>query len=260
MNSKSVNFASLNHNLSVSGVTFGRPFASGISNGSDQFRILTPLRSEAEHIEMIKGLKEKCIELTKLEKGWDGYNAVPVKIDNANFAMSIIDQLVNPQIYRPSIIPGYNGTVQIEWCENNYELEIEITKSDEVEVLLTDLKTDEMQEECLNLSSNEDFFEILSELVYKLRENREIPAHYKIAIHEKMLNNELNDENLNPRAMAAFAIHQFDSKFEKLFDDEDLATISSELCIGGLNSEIAKSINPLPYFKRNNFENQPISS
>ena len=141
--------------------TFANTSDSSVTQVKEYF---LPLRDSLAHSIMIEEQIHKCIELTELNHGWDGHNAIPVTIEKASFAMAIISQLVEPQIHRPSIIPGYNRTIQIEWCEKNYELEIEITKSNEVKVFLTDLETDEMQEVCLNISKDEKFYEVLSNL------------------------------------------------------------------------------------------------
>ena len=130
-----------------------------------------PLRIDSEHSKIVQELKDKCTELTELAVGWDGYDAVPVSINRAKLAKKIIQELVKPNVPKPGITPGYNGNIQIEWCENNFELEIEITKHNEVEVLLTDLSTGDIEEISLNLSNNKNFYFLLAELVNKLRES-----------------------------------------------------------------------------------------
>ena len=135
-----------------------------------------PMRIFSDHSNLVTELKDKCTELSKLEPGWDEYDAVPVPIEIADFAKGIIEELVKPHVPKPGIAPGYDGTIQIEWCENNYELEIEIIKPGEVEVLMTDLESGEMEEYFINLSGNENFYIVLSELVNKLSETRQTPA------------------------------------------------------------------------------------
>ncbi len=130
----------------------------------------SPLRSGAEQSKMLKELKDKCIEFTKLKKGWDGFKASPVPIEKANVAMRLIDRLVNINIPKPNIVPTYDGSIQIEWHMKNYELEIEITQLSEVEGLLIDRKTDEMHEFCVNLSDEANSFQVLTDYVLKLQE------------------------------------------------------------------------------------------
>ena len=130
----------------------------------------SPLRSSAEQSELLKELKDKCIEFTKLKKGWDGFKASPVPIEKANVAMHLIDRLVNINVPKPSIVPTYDGSIQIEWHMKNYELEIEITQLLEVEGLLIDRKTDEMHEFCVNLSDEANSYQVLADYILKLQE------------------------------------------------------------------------------------------
>ena len=129
-----------------------------------------PLRSDAEHTKLLHELKSKCIEFTELEFGWDGYKAIPVQTDKANIAISIIERLVKPFVPKPSIVPAYDGSIQIEWHVKKYELEIEVTKLTEVEGLIVDRKTDEMHEFSVSLLDEENFYHVLSGYVLKLLE------------------------------------------------------------------------------------------
>ena len=130
----------------------------------------SPIRSGAEQSKMLKELKNKCIEFTKLKKGWDGFKASPVPIERANVAMHLIDRFLNINVPKPSIVPTYDGSIQIEWHMKNYELEIEITQLSEVEGLLVDRKTDKMHEFCVNLSDETNSYHVLADYVLKLQE------------------------------------------------------------------------------------------
>ena len=72
-----------------------------------------PLRSDAEQSKMLKELKDKCIEFIKLKYGWDGFKASPVPIEKTNVAMHLIDRIVNINVPKPSIVPTYDGSIQI---------------------------------------------------------------------------------------------------------------------------------------------------
>ena len=119
---------------------------------------------------MLNELKDKCIEFTNLKRGWDGFIASPVSIEKANVVMQLIDRLIKRNVPRPSIVPTYDGSIQLEWHKKNYQLEIEFTKLTEVEGLLINRKTDEMQEFCVNLSDKVNCYQILTSYVLKLQE------------------------------------------------------------------------------------------
>ncbi len=131
-----------------------------------------PIRNHTAHSQMIKNLKEKCIEFTKLEFDWDGYNGIAVPIERAKLMIRLIENLVTPLIPKPDVVPGCDGAIQIEWCENGYELEIELTSRSMIDLLLTELETDKMFELNLNLrdKAESDIYTILSEYVSKLIE------------------------------------------------------------------------------------------
>ena len=171
MNTGNFDYASLNHDTSELRKNFGRPYTSGILNESDQFRILTPLRSEAEHFKMITKLKEKCIELTKLEQGWDGYKGIAVPEESAQLAIKILAELVNPCIPEPSIVSGCDGAIQIEWHEEKYHLEFEIINPNEIAILQIARDTREMKEYFMNVSNSVDLFDDLYNLMVQLTDN-----------------------------------------------------------------------------------------
>ncbi len=129
-----------------------------------------PLRNKSVHTQLIQDLKQKCIEFTKLEFGWDGYDAIPATSETANLAMRIIDRLIKPNVPKPGIVPVCDGAIQIEWHVKNYEFEIEITKPSVVEVLFADSKTEEVHEFSLDLTDEEYVYLVLSNYIYKLQE------------------------------------------------------------------------------------------
>ena len=132
--------------------------------------VFPPLRNNSEHSKMLNELKDKCIEFTNLKRGWDGFKASPVSIERANVAINLINQIIKSNIPRPSIVPTYDGSIQLEWHLKNYELEIELTQLTEVEGLLIDRKTDEMHEFCVNLCDKENSNQVLTGYVLKLLE------------------------------------------------------------------------------------------
>jgi len=68
--------------------------------------------------------QEKIKELTSLEIGWDGYNGVPVSQKLADIASNLLKELPNENW---QLVPGSDGSIQIEIHKKYYSIEIDIT-------------------------------------------------------------------------------------------------------------------------------------
>lgn len=62
--------------------------------------------------------------LVRLERGWDGYAAVPVPLSTATFALNMLEAMCGDQTEAPQIVPGPNGEVQLEWHTETGDVEI----------------------------------------------------------------------------------------------------------------------------------------
>ena len=131
-----------------------------------------PVRTSIAQSQLMMELKEKCIEYTKLKFGWDGYDGIAVPLASANLAIQLIEKLVSPSVPEPSIVPGGDGAIQIEWHEKKYHLEIEIFNPLAIGILLIKRNTRKMFESELNLSdeNEEKIYSVLSGYVNKLLE------------------------------------------------------------------------------------------
>ena len=74
----------------------------------------------------IQVLSERFNELTSLPRGWDGYNGVPVAFNCALFAANLIERLCVENVPAPQLVPGADGTLQLEWHMNGFDLEIDV--------------------------------------------------------------------------------------------------------------------------------------
>ncbi len=81
----------------------------------------------------------KLSELTKLPFNWDSYGANSVSADKAALAYSLLNTLMRENTPLPVIVPTPSGSVQIEWHENNIDLEIEIISATQFDVSYEDL-------------------------------------------------------------------------------------------------------------------------
>lgn len=72
-------------------------------------------------------VKNRLSELSRLPVGWDGYNAGPMRFEVGYFAAEIIRNVCDQNTqHSPSIIPGSNGDVQVEWHHNGNIIELHI--------------------------------------------------------------------------------------------------------------------------------------
>lgn len=74
----------------------------------------------------MKELANRFQSLTELQRGWDGYDGRPVSFACATFAANLIERLYESDVPAPNLVPGSDGTLQIEWHRNNYDVEIDV--------------------------------------------------------------------------------------------------------------------------------------
>jgi len=113
---------------------------------------------------------ERLKKLINLDYGWDGYQGEPVTSACAFFAGRIIAELYMEGVYPPCIIPGNDGTLQLEWHQSNHSIEIDILAPNNIEVSKENHTTGEIIEQQLTTD-----FTILSKWLYDIREPR--PRH-----------------------------------------------------------------------------------
>ena len=75
------------------------------------------------------GLRQKLSDIRKLGRGWDGDDADPVRAD----AVCEVERLLwglsmaKGSFQEPSIVPKYDGFLQLEWHDRSRSLEFELT-------------------------------------------------------------------------------------------------------------------------------------
>jgi hypothetical protein len=109
-------------------------------------------------------LRAKFDELTSLPRGWDGYTAGPVSFTCAQFAANLIERLYTKDVPAPQLVPGSDGTLQIEWHRKQFDVEIDVLGAYEVIATRRNLATDQVEE--LELEAD---FTALTEWIAALR-------------------------------------------------------------------------------------------
>jgi hypothetical protein len=63
-------------------------------------------------------------ELTKLPANWDGYGAKAVSATAAMSAVRFLSNVAYPKFSAPEIVPVSNGGLQVEWHQDQVDLEL----------------------------------------------------------------------------------------------------------------------------------------
>lgn len=79
-------------------------------------------------------VKKRLEELIQLPYGWDGYQAVHVSFENANFALRMLEAICDLRTITPEIVPGVEGDLQIEWHTLKGDIELHIRAPNDVQV------------------------------------------------------------------------------------------------------------------------------
>lgn len=106
-------------------------YASSIGAGSGEVIPLPQTSGRAalhrhSTAEWSTALGERFNAVTSLPRGWDGYTGRPVSFTCARFAAQLLERLYDGEVPPPSLVPGSDGTLQIEWHINQYDIEIDV--------------------------------------------------------------------------------------------------------------------------------------
>ena len=94
----------------------------------------------------IRDLNSRFKEIISLPRGWDGYAGTPVSFATAQFAAQMIERLWVPDVPTPGIIPGTDGSVQVEWHAGGYDIELDVLDPLEVEAFRLNQASGEVDE------------------------------------------------------------------------------------------------------------------
>ena len=102
--------------------------------------------------EWAEAIENRFHEITTLPHGWDGYSGEPVSKQCAHFAKSMLEQLWVDGVPPPSIVPGSDGSLQVEWHRNGYDVELDVLGEDNVVATLNcrDYESQEIELEIQN--------------------------------------------------------------------------------------------------------------
>tara|TARA_Y100000310_G_scaffold55023_1_gene50427 strand:+ start:13326 stop:13766 length:441 start_codon:yes stop_codon:yes gene_type:complete len=87
----------------------------------------------------IKPWREQLEHIKELPEGWDDYGSPPLTDEQYNNAKTFLEKIEKLGVPDVQLVPCSGGGVQLEWCCNNKELEVDFT-SDKVGYLKCDLE------------------------------------------------------------------------------------------------------------------------
>jgi hypothetical protein len=73
-----------------------------------------------------RALTPRLEQLIRLPLGWDGYRGRPISYACTTFAGQILVRLCRSDLAPPALVPGSDGSIQIEWHENGYDVELDV--------------------------------------------------------------------------------------------------------------------------------------
>ena len=74
----------------------------------------------------LEDLSPRLRDLTALERGWDGYDGLPVNFHVAHFVVNLLERLFLDNLPPPSLVPGSDGSLQFEWHRNGMDIELDV--------------------------------------------------------------------------------------------------------------------------------------
>lgn len=75
---------------------------------------------------ILKEIESKLKELRNLPRGWDGYSGMPITDSIAYDCLRLAKILIRSGCSVSALIPGADGSVQMEAVLNGHEIEIDI--------------------------------------------------------------------------------------------------------------------------------------
>lgn len=94
-------------------------------------------------LDWFEEVKRRLGYLIRLEQGWDGYKGLPVRFDNAYFALQMLENICGAETPAPQIVPGVSGDLQIEWHTLKGDIELHVNAPNDVDAWILEIDGDE---------------------------------------------------------------------------------------------------------------------
>ena len=101
---------------------------------------------------MLKIVRD-CLDLLKLEKNWDGYNADPISKEIVESAIRFVASVPSEVFGNPQVVPSLRCGLQFEWYAGDRSLELEFENPREIRFLQCDDKRSIEEERIIPIDS-----------------------------------------------------------------------------------------------------------
>jgi len=71
-------------------------------------------------------IRPQLEEFAQYPVGWDSYGAPPLRSDTKDFALSVLNSIMQPSTPLPHVAPSSVGGLHVEWHEKGIDLELHI--------------------------------------------------------------------------------------------------------------------------------------
>jgi hypothetical protein len=85
-----------------------------------------PTTWEIDRSPILFTIRNKINDLLRLPENWNSYGATKIRADVASFCISLMASLVKSDTPLPNVVPLNKGGIQLEWHQNQADLEIAI--------------------------------------------------------------------------------------------------------------------------------------
>jgi len=101
----------------------------------------------------VEPVKQRLGHICALPVAWDGYRGRPTRFDIAYFAFELLKRVCKASTPAPSIVPLPSGGLQVEWHQDDLDIELTIQTPNTVEVWIGHVGNGEEETE-QSLTSN----------------------------------------------------------------------------------------------------------
>lgn len=115
---------------------FSRPQA-----GVGAYRTTAPssyFLTTAHQAAWLPQVKRQLAELSSRPPNWDSYGGSPLSAAMRAAASALIEQIADPGLPMPTIVPTSDGSVQFEWHEHDIDLELRLRSPSVYELYFED--------------------------------------------------------------------------------------------------------------------------
>jgi len=110
----------------------------------------------------VKDIEEKLNILQALEPNWDSYNSPSITQPAISNAKKLINLAKFFESIKPNIFPVPGGGIQVEWKNDERELEIEILPNGTMMFLCEDNFENKSKEGCLLIENTEELIQLIA--------------------------------------------------------------------------------------------------